>query len=835
MKLRQLFPSLLLTGSYCLLVARPSSAQVAQITAVQLQRTADGLELVLQTPDGSQPQVLTSSSDRTLVADIPNAQLNLVEGNQFQAANPAEGIAEVTAVNLTPNSVQIRIVGTTNLPAVTVAEGSGSGLILSVKPQTVAPQPPTTEEEPIEIVVTATRTEESIANVPRAVTVITREQIEQQARSNPNLIDILANLVPGFGPPTNRTNTFGQTLRGREISVLIDGVPQNSNFNPLFTELTSIDPRAIERIEVVRGANAIYGGKATGGTINIITRRPSENKLSSQLEIGGNASLTNLEDSIGGNLQFGISGKEDSFDYTVSLSVDKTGGFFDAEGDRISQYAGPEDSLSFNSLLKFGVALSDSQRLQLSFNHFDLEQSTDFIPDPEIDNIPGVQKARALRLPAGTQVIGVNDLSFTRNTLANLSYNNDNIFGSKLEAQLYYRQTAFGGGFPQDGRDFFGFIFSSPGESRQIGTRLQLDTPLSRSNTLNLLWGVDYNREVSSQRFNVFDPVEFDASGGLIYRKIGEITFTPEYEFDDLGLFAQLQWDASDRLQLSGGLRHVRLGLNVDDYTTFDNRQIQGGERNFNDTVFNAGIVYKPTPEVSLFASFAQGFSVPDIGSVLRRPPDGFVNVSNAFSLTEPQKVDNYEIGIRGQWSTVQASLSAFYNFSELGSDFAVVNNFLETVRAPQRVYGIEAAVDVQPSSKWKFGGTATWLEGENDADSDGKFLALNSITIPPLKLTAYLENQTTPGWRNRLQLLYSGSRDRAFQDGVDSDEIDSYLTLDYFSNIRIGSGELQIGVQNLLNAQYFPVYSQYFAPFFDSNNYAGRGRTISVNYRLTW
>jgi iron complex outermembrane receptor protein len=42
-------------------------------------------------------------------------------------------------------------------------------------------------------------------------------------------------------------------------------------------------------------------------------------------------------------------------------------------------------------------------------------------------------------------------------------------------------------------------------------------------------------------------------------------------------------------------------------------------------------------------------------------------------------------------------------------------------------------------------------------------------------------------------------------------------------------------GIQNLFNEQYFPVYSQFFAFFGDSSNYAGLGRTLSVGYRVTW
>ncbi len=368
---------------------------------------------------------------------------------------------------------------------------------------------------------------------------------------------------------------------------------------------------------------------------------------------------------------------------------------------------------------------------------------------------------------------------------------------------------------------------------------MQVETPFNSQKTVSLLWGVDYQKEQSSQKFNIFDGDELDASGGRIFRKIDERVFVPEYDFRELGIFGQLQWEVSDNLRLSGGLRYVNIDVSLEDYTTAESprRDIQGGDRSFDSTVFNTGIVYKFTPEISVFGNFAQGFSVPDLGRVFRRPPGGVVNVLNSLQLTEPQKVDNYEIGIRGQWDNIQASLSGFYNYSDLGSAilFNANTDFLETVRAPQKVYGIEAAVDVQPAQGWSLGGTATWVDGENDEDNDGDFVALNSITVPPLKLTAYIENQTLPSWRNRLQLLYSGNRDRGFEDGADDGKISSYVTVDYISSIKLGAGELQIGIQNLLNNQYFPVYSQYFAPFFDSANYAGRGRTLSVGYRIVW
>lgn len=145
------------------------------------------------------------------------------------------------------------------------------------EPETQAEESPS-EEESIDILVTATRTPEQLEDVPRSVTVIPRQAIEQQTQLTRNLQDILGNLVPGLAPPTQSSSNFGQSLRGRNTLVLIDGVPQSTSRNA-FRDLRTIDPAAIERIEVVRGPSAIYGDGATGGVINIITRQPSEERL----------------------------------------------------------------------------------------------------------------------------------------------------------------------------------------------------------------------------------------------------------------------------------------------------------------------------------------------------------------------------------------------------------------------------------------------------------------------------------------------------------------------------------------------------------------------------
>jgi iron complex outermembrane receptor protein len=132
-----------------------------------------------------------------------------------------------------------------------------------------------------------------------------------------------------------------------------------------------------------------------------------------------------------------------------------------------------------------------------------------------------------------------------------------------------------------------------------------------------------------------------------------------------------------------------------------------------------------------------------------------------------------------------------------LGTSFVIDNDgFATPVHVPDRIHGVEATVDWQTSDIWQLGGLISWNEGENDIDDDGDLEPLSTFRILPIRITAYLENETLSGWRNRFQALYVGGRDRAFYAGVDLVGIESYFVLDYISSIDLGSGSLQIGIR---------------------------------------
>lgn len=127
------------------------------------------------------------------------------------------------------------------------------------------------------LVITATRFPDSKRDLPVGVTVITADDIRASASSN--LGDILAQFgllqirdLAGTQNPQLDLRGFGVT-GDQNTLVLLDGLRINEA-DLESAQLSAVPLESIERIEIVRGGGAVlYGGGATAGTINIITRR----------------------------------------------------------------------------------------------------------------------------------------------------------------------------------------------------------------------------------------------------------------------------------------------------------------------------------------------------------------------------------------------------------------------------------------------------------------------------------------------------------------------------------------------------------------------------------
>ena len=212
------------------------------------------------------------------------------------------------------------------------------------------------------IMVTATRTETPVSQLPDSVSIISREQIDQQKATT--IFEALRS-VPGLN--IRKSGSIGRqsemTIRGSSTSqvlVMIDGVQVNSattgTFN--FANLTTDN---IERIEVVRGAQStLYGSDAMGGLINIVTRKgKGKPKFSIRSEFG------TLERTF--NESINSSGSLGKFNYSVDVArVDSDGRGSDDDYDKtnISSKFGYKisETINFDAAMRYNdsmVALDD--------------------------------------------------------------------------------------------------------------------------------------------------------------------------------------------------------------------------------------------------------------------------------------------------------------------------------------------------------------------------------------------------------------------------------------------------------------------------------------------
>ncbi|NOS83180.1 MAG: TonB-dependent receptor [Nitrospira sp.] len=689
-----------------------------------------------------------------------------------------------------------------------------------------------------DVVISATRTPTTLGSLNQSVTIVTEAQIQQQLTVSPgrSLGQILPKLVPGMSQNDGAMDTgTSQTIRGRQISVLIDGVPQLSS-PTMQLDLAHIDPSAIERIEIVRGATAIYGNGATGGLINIITKQAGEGKPSFYTDVQGSGSLTRVARGLSGTITQGFQGRKDWFDYNIVGTFNNQGGMFDAEGSRTmpgtNTIGGFADTRSYNVLSKFGATFGE-HRLQLTFNRKESQQDTNHFPDPSVDALP---RTNARYIPG----LSLDEQPKLTNSQISLDYSHPHLFlDSRVHIQGYYRSQRTT--FPTfDVRPFGGTdVVQTLPQTDVLGTRVEITTPIPLYGKPLVTYGMDFSSQHGDNMQNLYDPASLDASGGRIFRKIGQTPLLPSRVFDSIAGFAQGEWTPISALVVRGGVRYERLGISSSDFTDGVGNFTPAGSLKFDATVFNAGFVYHLIDPLDLFFNFSQGFNVPvgSIDSALFATPGSNI----ALSKLQPQRVNNYELGLRGKWSKVQSSLSGYISKSSLGLNFDQFTQSLQ--RSPQSIYGVEATLDVQPYEGWRIGGSYTFVEGDNTiAFNPDVRVPLNGFSLQPQKITGYLEHLTVPEWqwRNRLQMLYSGSRRRsltAFNSGLDPFgdpfSMTEYFIVDFITTVKAGPGTLRFGIENLLNQQYVLPFNQ--IAFTNSFNVAARGTTATIGYSFAY
>jgi iron complex outermembrane receptor protein len=677
------------------------------------------------------------------------------------------------------------------------------------------------------VVVTATRGSKAIDKIPGAVTVVTRQDLDDQLRVAEDLSAVLAAQVPGYAPSTQKLTSAGESMRGRTALILFDGIPQSNPLRAGAREGYFADPLLIERIEVVSGPSAVQGLGATGGIINYISRKPGEEGTKHTLD--AKFSTQGRSDDATYKLGYMLEHRKGDLDALVYLGGTQRGVGVDGSGDRLgleTTQGDLQDSTAHDVFTKLGWQFTPTQRLQATYNKFQVAGDGDWTR---------VAGDRAAGIPTSAQKGGVVLGRPPRNEVrsAALEWTHSDLAGGAASVQVYKQdfEALYGAGTFANFQDpniapSGTLVDQSDIVADKKGLRASWVRPDLALSGLEFTGGLDWLSDISKQRLALTDR-----------------DWVPPLQFQSVAPFVQLEYELG-AFTLRGGLRHEHAELDVDTYTTlaaYGSHEVQGGKRSFDQLVKNLGLVWRFAPGWSGFVSYNEGFGLPDVGLVLRAVNVPDRSVADLAAL-EPILTDNKEVGLTWQHRLGSFTASVYESSSDLSGQVRIdaSTGIGSVVRVPVRVRGFEFAGELRPAAGWTISASYARTRGVTAA-AEGQPLdvALSSRYQGPDKLVLAARWAFAPGMAARMQASHYASRhvnvDRTAGTANLEEHFDGYTVADALLTWATRHGNWGLGIENLFDRQYIGYYAQARPSGTNDDYFAGRGRTYTASWRRSF
>lgn len=509
---------------------------------------------------------------------------------------------------------------------------------------------------PGEIVITALRLSLPLRITPFSASLVQPEELNVLPRAV--AIDEAMKLVPGV-KVDNQANgeRVHLSIRGqgiltetgiRSIKILLDGLPLNDPTG-FAADLYDVDYNAVDRIEVLRGpAASLYGGAAAGGIINIVTRNAPQTPLSGEVSMTGGSN--NFWKGFG---QFG--GDVKDVNYQVSLS--RTGG----DGYRIHTHFRQKQiyakaTYTPGSTVQLTPIVSWSDTYHENPEGLSLAQ---FLTDPRLPNDDAIPFNEHMEMNRTTEgVTGVVRLSGGHGVRFN-AYVRQSQY-TEANNHVFDHQSLITPGASMQYTYEFGPIFGSARNEVSVGTDLQWQTNDEH------LTPNDYSVELDS----------------VIARQRIRQSGTGIYLIDVLRI--------GDNWSLMGNVRFDRIHNELADLLATDSSN-NSGKADFSNITGRLGINYSPSPALTIFGNWGQGFIPPSTEELVTNPsgyggfnPDLVAATSSCF-----------ELGSRGRLITVDYSITGFYIFTR---------NDFDRYRIPGRGHGSEGTFYKNVGASKRFG-----------------------------------------------------------------------------------------------------------------------------------
>ncbi|MFA7602027.1 MAG: TonB-dependent receptor [Novosphingobium sp.] len=691
------------------------------------------------------------------------------------------------------------------------------------------------------IVVTAARSVLPINALPLTVDVITRDTLEQQVSISGSVTDAVATLTPSFSPTRQKLSGAGETLRGRSPLYAINGIPQSTPMRDGSRDGFTIDGFFVDRVEVIFGSNALQGIGGTGGIVNQVTvGAPREEGISGRVLLQGTADTNFRGDGIGWKAGGLVQWKAGDFDATLGATYEKRGVFYDGQDRRIGlnlTQGETQDSKTTNVFARLGYAVSATGRIDLIASRYEMKGDGDYVAIPGSRTL-GIPTSAVRGAPPGVPAAG-------RTESVALSYIDSDLAGGHFVSQVFFNRTrdTFGGeiapigSFQDPAIAPIGTLFDqSQNRSRKLGAKFSYERTLF--DALSMTIGFDALVDKTEQRLIATDRV-----------------WVPPSDFRSLAPFAQANLKLlGGKVRLAGGARWENVQIKIDDYhtlgattavgndpATYGGVAVSGGKPTFDDVLLNGGVIVEPWDGIRAYASYAEGFTVPDIGRITRAVSRTGVDIDYFLDIA-PVISNNREVGVEVKRGPLDASATYFWSSSDKGQ-LLIANpgGIFDVQRQRVEIQGLELNLKVQtPIEGLRLGVGYAHLIGRFDSDAnrgapDGKVdTDLDGVNISPdrVNLSAnYSRGPLSALVQTQFYLSRTFHADPGKPQPDQRNSFGGYNVTDASIRYQTGYGALTLSVQNLFDKFYIDYSSDTRLPNDNLAFFAGRGRTFTLGW----
>ena len=622
--------------------------------------------------------------------------------------------------------------------------------------------------------VNALKTPVPVLDVPQSVSIITDEDIRKQGFRE---ISDIVRYIPGVNTSQGEGHRDAVVFRGVRSTAdfYMDGVRDDVQY---YRSLYNL-----EQVEVLRGPNALlFGRGGTGGIINRVTKKAVVGEDFGSVDVG-----TDTFGSLDLAFDYNVSGTDDSA-FRINVHTDSLANhrdFYDGERTGI------------NPTMKF--VMSDDTTLDLSYEHIDHER---FI-DRGVPTINGAPDESLIDIVFGTPEINTTTVEATifRGTLShvfsdtrkgNLTVHKSsfekmyqNLYASGYDGTLVtmdgYRDPTERDNLIISGNLINEISVGSVKHTILVGAEL-IDT---ENNNLryDTLWSTTSD---DNEVFDISRPMDFTVNADGIATSVDFTTSLKSKTSSDIrvtSLYIQDQIDLTDNIKLMIGGRHDSFDITVADIKNMTSESRK-------DTEFSprAGLVFKPSEEMSLYWSFSQSF--------LPRSGEQYKALSATSARLDPDVFESNEIGLKYDISPRLNLTLSYFNSEQTRAERDNDTGENSEVRG-LTVDGLEVQLKGQLTDRLDVMVGYSSLDGETSSGGEPR-------EIPDHTFSLYAKYQVNDKYGWAFGMTRQG--ESKIKDNNPGLVLPEYTRLDLGAYYKLSNGlELQVNIENLNDELYFP------------------------------